>query len=140
MDRLDPKPTPSLTTEEENTIRWFWIQLNSSPEEAEESSILNKRREVLYQNRLTGKSTPEETAEWTKVSGRITELAHDIGMRRVSANSALRDRVWGDLAPRVLRYYKLTEKPNEELTDDETEELVAILKWFKELQREALQK
>ena len=138
VDRLNETHEPSLTTEEANTVRAFWIQLNYSPEEAEEYSTLDKRREVLYENYLAGKKSLEEQAEWTKITERCTQIAHDIVMARVGRNQSLRDRVWPGLAPRVLRFRELTEKPSQELTGDEKRDLETLLDWFSELQQEAL--
>ena len=59
VNQLNEGQEPSLTTEEANTVRWFWIQLNHSPEEADEYSALKKRQEILYQNWRAGK-TPLE--------------------------------------------------------------------------------
>ena len=138
ISKLNENQETSLTTEEANLVRSFWIQLNYSPEEAQEYSALDKRREVLYQNWLAGKRPPEEQDEWTRVSGRCTEIAHDIVMKRVIANHILRDRVWPELAPRVLMFRKLSAKTIEELNDDETEELKGLLEWFSKLRQEAL--
>jgi hypothetical protein len=138
VDQLNQNRDPSLTTEEANTVRAFWIQLNYTPKEAREYFTLNKRRKLLYENYLAGRRAPGEAEEWTNVTGRMTEIAHDIVMRRVIANRSLRDRVWPDLAPRVLRFCKLTEKPTEELTSNEAKELESLQEWFNELQREAL--
>jgi len=138
VDRLGASEESSLTTEDANAVRWFWIQLNYSPQEAREYSTLKKQREILYGNYLAKRRAPGEAEEWTKVSGRMTEILHDVVMQRVIANDSLRDRVWPDLAPRVLRYHKLTEKSTEELTSSEAKELESHIKWFSELQREAL--
>lgn len=138
VDRLNESKGLSLSTEEANTVRAFWIQLNYSREEADEYSTLDKRREVLYQNYLAGKETQQEQAEWTKITERCTQIAHDIVMQRVINNDALRDRVWPELAPRVLRFRELTEKPHQDLTGDENRELEILLGYFSELQREAL--
>ena len=138
VNQLNESQEPMLTTEDANTVREFWIQLNHSPEEAQEYSTLKERQDVLYENWLAGRRAPGEAEEWTKVSGRLTEIAHGIVMKRVIANDALRDRVWPELAPRVLRFRELTEKPSEELTSTETKELESLVEWFSELQREAL--
>ena len=138
VNRLNESQEPSLTTEDANTVRQFWIQLNHSLEEAREYSTLKERQDVLYENWLAGRRAPGEAEEWTKVSGRLTQIAHDIVMKRVIANHSLQDRVWPELAPRVLRFRKLTEKPSEELTSEETKELESLLEWFSELQRKAL--
>ena len=138
VDRLGESQEVPLTTEDANTVRFFWIQLNYSPQEAREYSALKKQREILYGNYLAKRRAPGEAEEWITVSGRMTEIAHDIVMQRVIANDSLRDRVWPDLAPRVLRFCKLTEKPTEELTSGEVEELEGLAKWFSELRREAL--
>ena len=128
-----------LTTEEGNMVRYFWIQLHWTPAEAEEYSTIQKRREILHENWEAHRMTAEEQAEYTRLSARSTELAHDICGKRVGANHAMRDRVWPMLAPRVLRYWKLQAKPCEELTDAEAEEFKGLLEWFSKLQAEALE-
>ena len=80
----------------------------------------------------------EEAEEWTMNIARSTHISHDIVMQRVIANHALRDQVWPELAPRVLRWRKLAEKPSEGLTGDEKRELETLENWFTKLQREAL--
>ncbi|MGA2626201.1 MAG: hypothetical protein ABSF63_03960 [Candidatus Bathyarchaeia archaeon] len=138
INQLNPGQTPELTTPEANAVRWFWIQLNYTPEEAEEDIGLRKRKEILYENWLAHKSLPGEQDEWTKIESRLVELIHDIVMPRAERNSALRDRVWPELTGRVLRWHKLGEKPSEQLTGDEVKELGLLTAWFDELQREAL--
>jgi len=138
VNRLNESQESSLTTEEANMVRSFWVELNYSPEERAEYDTLDKRREVLYQNYLAGKKTPQEQAEWTKITERCTPIAHDKVMMRVIANTSLRDRVWAELASRVLRFQKLTEKPYLELTSNETKEIETLLEWFSKLQRKAL--
>jgi hypothetical protein len=138
VTRLDKGQELSLTTEEANTVRAFWIHLHWTSEEAEEYARIDKRRDVLFELWKAGRMTPEEREESTRLSARSTQLAHDLGMKRVIANDAMRDRVWPELAPRVLRFRELTEKPSEQLTGDETKELETLLEWFGELQREAL--
>jgi hypothetical protein len=135
VNRLNEGKEVSLTTEEANTVRGFWIQLNHSPEESQEYSVLRERQDILYENYIAGKWTPEMQEEWTRNGGRMTQIAHDIVMQRAIGNRPLRDRVWPELAPRVLRFYKLTEKPSAELTGDETKELGFLMEWFSELQR-----
>jgi hypothetical protein len=51
----------------------------------------------------------------------------------------MRDRVWPEFAPRALRYWKLVDKPREELTDAEAQELKALLEWLNKLQAEVLE-
>jgi len=147
IDRLGQES--SLSTEEANFIRGFWIQLNYSPQEQEEYSKLKERQDVLYANWLARRNggmqdprpmmmSTEEAEEWTMNIARSTQISHDIVMQRVIANHALRDQVWPELAPRVLRWRKLAEKPSEGLTGDEKRELETLENWFTKLQREAL--
>lgn len=136
--QLDQGQGSTLTTEEANTVRAFWIHLHWTPAEAEEYEAINKRQDVLQAKWKAGTMTAEDQREEMNLSARSTYLAHDVGMMRVLANHALRDRVWPELAPRVLRWWKLTEKAAAELTGDESKELEALQEWFTALQREAL--
>jgi hypothetical protein len=131
-NREDPK----LTTEEANMVRYFWIQLQWTPDEAEEYYTIQKRRKILFETWKADRMTAEEQAEYMRLN---TQLCDDIGMKRGIANEAMCDRVWPELAPRVLRYWKLRGKPVEELTDAEAEELKGLLEWFGKLQAEALE-
>jgi hypothetical protein len=140
VSRLNKTEQPGLTTEEANMVRAFWIRLNYSPEEGEEEVALEKRSEILYQNWLARKSLPGEQEEFSKVSARSTEIAHDIVMMRVIANHALRDRVWPEFVTRVLRFRQLTDETSTDLSSDESKELETLLEWFNELQCEALKK
>ena len=133
-NREDPK----LTTEEANMVREFWINLHFTPEAAEEYSKGEKRMEYLHELWLACNWSKEYEMESTRLSERSIEL-DDIVENRVSANKALCDRVWPEVAPRVLRLRKLQEKPVEELTDAEAEELKGLLEWFGKLQAEALE-
>jgi hypothetical protein len=126
----------ALTTEEESMVRYFWIRLHWTPGEAEEYDTIQKRRKILFENWTAGRMTAEEQAEYAKLN---TQLCDDIGVKRGIANEAMYDRVWPELAPRVLRLRKLQEKPLEELTDAEAEEWKGLLEWFSKLQREALE-
>jgi hypothetical protein len=124
--------------EEANTVRWFWIQLHYTDDEAEEEAWLKKRQDVLYEKWQAGKQSPEEHAEYSRLEERIVQICHDVVMERVGRNDGLRDQVWPELAPRVLRYWKLREKPGEGLTAREKQELESLLEWFGKLQQEAL--
>lgn len=119
-------------------VRAFWIHLHWTPEEAEEYSRNKERMEAISEAAGSVYLNVEQNQEYMKLSGRCTELVHDVCMKRTIADHILRDRVWPELAPRVLRFYKLTEKPTEQLTDQETRELDSLLEWFSELQRMAL--
>jgi hypothetical protein len=130
---------PTLTTKEANMVREFWINLHFTPEEGDEYSAIRKRRDDIYAAAGSVYLGAEENREYMKLSKRSTELAHDIVGKRVIANHAMCDRVWPELAPRVLRYWKLREKPVEELTDAEAEEFKGLLEWFGKLQAEALE-
>jgi hypothetical protein len=131
---------PALTTEEANSVRQLWIQLHYTDEEAREYRTLHERHEVLFQKYEVARSlSPEELEEWNKNGQRCAEIAHDTVMRRVAANRAMRDRLWPELAPRALRYWKLVDKPRDQLTDVEAEELNGLLEWFSKLQAEALE-
>jgi hypothetical protein len=99
VNRLNKFDESSLTTKEANAVRWFWIQLHHTPEEAEEHATLQQRQDALFENYKAGNETSEEQQEWTKNESRIVEIAHNT-MQRVSATHALRDRVWPELAPR----------------------------------------
>jgi hypothetical protein len=125
-----------LTTEEENIVRYFWIQLHWTPGEAEEYDTIQKRRKILFENWTAGRMTAEEQAEYAKLN---TQLCDNIGVKRGIANEAMYDRVRPELAPRVLRVWKLHEKTREGLTDAEAEELKGLLEWFGKLQVEALE-
>ena len=138
VTRLNESQEPSLTTSESNMVRAFWIHLHWTPAEAEEYSRCKERMEAISAAAGSVYLNAEQNREYMKLSGRCTELIHDIGMKRVGANNALRDRVWSELAPRVLRFQKLTERPSEQLTGDEKRDLETLLEWFSELQREVL--
>jgi len=130
---------PALTTEEANMVRSFWRQLHWTTEEAEEYSRGKKRMDEIHVAAGGPYLGSEENREYMRLSKRSTELQHDIIGKRVIATVAMRDRVWPDLAPRVLRYWKLREKSLEELTDAEAEELEGLLEWFSKLQAEAFE-
>jgi hypothetical protein len=133
---------PALTTQEANSVRALWIRLHYTDEEAREYQTLHERHETLYQKYEAADPhslSTEELEEWNKNGRRSAEIAHDTVMRRVVANHAMRDRVWPELVPRALRYWKLVDKPREELSGAEAEELNGLLEWFSKLQAEALE-
>lgn len=138
VNRLGEGQELSLTTEEANAVRWFWIRLHWTDEEAKEYSDAETRQEEISAAAGSPYLNAEENREYMDLTKRQTELAHDIGMKRVIDNDTLRDEVWPELAPRVLRFYKLTEKPSEQRTSEETKELQTLLDWFTELQRKVL--
>jgi hypothetical protein len=130
---------PTLTTEEANTVREFWINLHVTPEEGDEYSRNEERLKYLHTLWRACKWTKEYEMEQSRLSERNVELDSDIVANRVIANHAMRDRVWPDLAPRVLRFRKLEKKPREELTDAEAEEWKGLLEWFSKLRQEVHQ-
>jgi hypothetical protein len=136
ISQLNANHGAPLSTEEANTVRWFWIQLTYTREEAEEETRLRQRQDTIFRKWET--ATPEERQEYDTLEKRIVEICHDTVMQRVVNNHAMRDRVWPELAPRVLRFHKLAEKPSGELTSEQKRELETLTKWFSELQREAL--
>jgi predicted house-cleaning noncanonical NTP pyrophosphatase (MazG superfamily) len=81
----------------------------------------------------------EQNREYMKLSTRVTQLAHDVWGKRALANHVMRDRVWPELVPRALRYWKLVDKPCEQLTDAEAEELKGLLEWIDKLRAEAIE-
>jgi hypothetical protein len=129
----------NLTTAEANSVRELWIQLHWTDEEAREYVRSKERMDVLYATAGSCYLGGEESREYSRLSARCTELVHDFRGKRVGANHAMRDRVWPEFAPRALRYWKLREKPLEELTTAEAEELKALQEWFDKLQAEALE-
>ena len=130
---------PALTTQEANSVRELWIQLHWTPEEAKEYLSCKERMEVIHIAAGGPYLGSEENRLYMILSKRCTELVHDIRGKRVAATHAMRDRVWPELVPRALRYWKLVDKPREQLTDAESEELKALLEWFSKLQAEALE-
>ncbi|MGP8069874.1 MAG: hypothetical protein ACLP5V_08295 [Candidatus Bathyarchaeia archaeon] len=133
VERLNENQAASLTTDEGNMARGIWINLHWTREEADEYANIRKRRDVLHEKWLQGKTTPEENQESSRLSERSTYLAHDISMRRCLANDVMRDRVWPELVPRAIRFTKLTEKPEDTLPDAEMQELNDLTKWFMDL-------
>ena len=127
---------PGLTTEESNMASYFWSQLHWMTDEYEEYWAIRTRMEDIHAAAGSVYLGAEENRECMKLSERKTELFHDILGKRLRASNALRDRVWPELAPRVIRCYKLQEKP--QLTDDEVEELKGLMEWFSKLRQEAL--
>jgi len=130
---------PALTTEEANMVRSFWRQLHWTTEEAEEYSSGKKRMDEIHVAAGGPYLGSEENREYMRLSKRSTELQHDIIGKRVIATVAMRDRVWLELVPRALRYWKLVDKPREQLTNAEAEELEGLLEWFSKLQAEVLE-
>ena len=115
-----------LTTEEANMVRYFWIRLNWTQEEEDEHHRCREQMDAIHDAAGSVYLNAEQNREYMKLSARATQVARDIGMKRVCANDAMRDRVWPELAPRVLRYWKLLENGKRriaELNADEAEEL-----------------
>jgi len=123
-----------LTTAEANSVRELWIQLHWTDEEAQEYVRSKERMDVLYATAGSCYLGGEESREYSRLSARCTELVHDIRGKRLAATHAMRDRVWPEFAPRALRYWKLVDKPREELTDAEAQELKDLQEWFDKLQ------
>jgi hypothetical protein len=128
-----------LTTAEANLVRELWIQLHWTPEEAKEYLACKERMEGIHVAAGGPYLGSEENREYMILSKRCTELMHDIRGKRVAATHAMRDRVWPELAPRAVRYWKLAEKPREQLTDAEAAELKDLLEYLNKLQGEALE-
>lgn len=128
-----------LTTAEANSVRELWIQLHRTDEEAQEYLDAHARMDAIAAEAGSCYLNEEQNREYMKLSIRVTQLAHDVWGKRVGANHAMRDRVWPELAPKALRYWKLREKPLEELTDAEAQELKDLQEWFDKLQAEALE-
>jgi hypothetical protein len=127
-----------LTTAEANSVRELWIQLHWTDAEAKEYSDAEKRQEEICAAAGSVYLDSEQNREYMRLATRQTELVHDLRGKRVGANHAMRDKVWPELVPRALRYWKLVDKPREQLTDAEAEELEGLLEWFSKLQAEAL--
>lgn len=108
VDQLGQGQELALTTEEGNAVRWFWLHLHLTSEEVEEYSKAEKRQEEICAAAGGVYLNAEQNREYMDLAGRQVELVHEIAMKRVAANDALRDRVWPELAPRVLRWEKLT--------------------------------
>jgi hypothetical protein len=150
-ERLDKLPRggsdPNEPSEEGNLIRWFWVQLHWTPEEAAEYDANHERMAAIVSERGHGPNgepggpylSAEDNREYMRLSARCTQLAHDIQGKRVIANDAMRDRVWPDLAPRVLRYSTLQGKTAGELAENDKEELGDLEAWFEKLRREAIE-
>lgn len=128
-----------LTTPEANSVRELWIQLHWTPEEAAEHDRCEERMVAIHAAAGSVYLGSEENREYMRLSARATQLAHDVCMKRVIANHAMRDRVWPEFTPRALRYWKLVDKPREQLIDTEAEELKGLLEWLSKLQAEALE-
>ena len=120
-------------------VREFWINLHLTPEEGDEYDKAHARMKAIVAEAGSCYLDAEQNREYMKYSTRSTQLASDIVGTRVIANHGMRDRVWPELAPHVLRFRKLQEKPLEGLTDAEAEELEGLLEWFSKLQAEALE-
>jgi hypothetical protein len=129
---------PALTTEEANSVREFWIQLHWTTAEAEEYDAAERRQDEIRAAAGSVYFNTEQNREYNTLATRQVELIHAIRGKRVRANYALRDRVWPELVPRALRYWKLVDKPREQLTGTEAEELKSLLEWSSKLQAEAL--
>ena len=129
---------PALTTEERNIVRYFWSQLHWTPDEFEEYSAMKTRMEDIRAAAESVNLGAGENQEYVKLSRRSTELVHDILGKRVIITHDIRDRVWPELAPRVLRFRKFMEKPSDQLSSEENKELETLLEWFNKLQREAV--
>ena len=123
-----------LTTAEANSVRELWIQLHWTPEEAKEYLACHDRMEGIHVAAGGPYLGSEENRLYMVFSKRCTELVHDIRGKRLAATHAMRDRVWPEFAPRALRYWKLVDKPREELTDAEAQELKDLQEWFDKLQ------
>jgi hypothetical protein len=130
---------PALTTQEANSVRELWIQLHWTPEEAQEYDRCKEQMESLHVAAGGPYLGSEENRLYMILSKRCTELMHDIRGKRIAATRAMRDRLWPELAPRALRYWKLVDKPREQLTDAEAQELRDLIEWFSKLQAEALE-
>lgn len=140
VDALDSSDQgPTLTTEERNMVNYFWFNLHFTREEADEYRKGKERMEAIHAAAGSVYLNAEQNREYMSLSARSTQLMHDVVPKRQRANEAIYVRVWPDLAPRVLRYWKLREKPLEELTEAEAEELNGLLEWFSKLQAEALE-
>jgi len=112
--------------------RSIWINLHWTQEEADEYVRIDKQLDVLT-------SVPGHQEEYSKLSARSTYLAHDVGMKRTQANDQMRDRIWPELVPRVLRFSELTGKPEDTLPDAEMRELNDLTKWFMDLRVKAVE-
>lgn len=128
-----------LTTAEANSVRELWIRLHWTDAEAKEYSDAEKRQEEIHAAAGSVYLGSEENREYMRLSARQTELVHGIRGRRVGANHAMRDRVWPEFSPKALRYWKLVDKPHEQLTSDECKELEHLLEYFNRLQAEAIE-
>jgi hypothetical protein len=128
-----------LTTQEANSVRELWIQLHWTDAEAQEYDRCKERMDAIYVAAGSVYLGSEENREYMRLSARSTELVHDIRGKRIGANHAIRDKVWPEFTPRALRYWKLVDKPREQLTGAEAEELKGLLEWFSKLQAEALE-
>jgi hypothetical protein len=129
----------NLTTAEANSVRAFWIQLHWTSAEAEEYAAAERRQDEIRVAAGSVYFNTEQNREYNALATRQVELIHDIRGKRVGANRAMSDRVWPEFVPRALRYWKLVDKPREQLTDVEAEEFKGLLEWFSKLQAEALE-
>lgn len=128
-----------LTTEEANSVRELWHQLHRTPDEVQEYVDAHARMDAIAAEAGSCYLNMEQNQEYMKLSARSTQLAHDVWGKRVIANHAMRDKVWPEFAPKAVRYWKLVDKPREQLTDAEAEELKDLIEWFSKLQAEALE-
>lgn len=81
-------------------VRSFWNLLHWTSEEAEEYSRGKQRMEEIHVAAGSVFLNSEQNHEYMRLSGRCTELQHDVIGKRVIASNALRDRVWPELTPR----------------------------------------
>lgn len=122
-----------LPSEEHFFVQNFWVRLHFTAEEWAEWQALNKREATLNAKYCEGVWSPQDTEEWNKIGGRLVELGHDRAFQRSVRNRPLRHRIWVEFAPRVLRFQKLTRKPQAGLSLEEKAELDKLMEYFEEL-------
>jgi len=129
---------PVLTTEERNMVGYFWFNLHKTPHEDAAYAEAEQRQEEIVKAAGGPYLTTEQNAEYERLAKLQVQIVHDIVPKRMRVNEAMYDKILPEFAPRVLRYWKLREKPLEELTDAEAQELKDLQEWFDKLQAEAL--
>jgi hypothetical protein len=130
---------PALTTEERNMVGYFWFNLHKTPHEAAAYAEAEQRQQEIHDAAGSVYLSTEQNAEYERLAKLQVQIGHDIVPKRMRVNETMYNRILPELAPRVLRYWKLKEKPVDELTDAEAQELEGLLEWFDKLQAEALE-
>ena len=138
-----PPSMPPLSGAENLALQAFWLELHFLPEEASEIRALHERHEILYQKYCADPTSskvanPELIAEWQSNGKRTSEIIQAAKVR-MERTRLMKARLWPDFCRRVLRLWKLAEKPGDQLTRDEAEESRCLQEWLGQVQHDALE-